>query len=369
MFCFVIQYNYLNYILFAGVQNNACWWRCHKEEIMKLLTVAVPSYNSQDYLANALDSLLLGGERVEVVIVNDGSKDNTGAIADEYVAKYPSIFKVVHQENGGHGEGINQGLKNATGKYFYVLDSDDTVTDKLPELLDRLEKLEQDVDLVVVNYMYRHTDGKGDKTMHYRNVFPRDKVVGWDDTKPFKIDQFLMLHSAIFRTQLMRDINMVLPKHTFYEDNLMLYKCMRHSKSIIYYDLDMYNYTIGVVGQSMEEANMAKRYIQQVNVTREIFREIELDKVKTESKAQYKALKHGAFLMLAGATAMSRLNNTDKADQDLEQMWNDVKEISAVEGNYFRHKSLLKFINLKGKTGRKVSIFFYRLSKRFVRFN
>lgn len=87
---------------------------------MKLLTVTVPCYNSQDYMENCIKSLLPGGERVEIIIIDDGSKDNTGRIADEYAEKCPSIVRVIHQENGGHGEGINQGLKQATGTYFSV---------------------------------------------------------------------------------------------------------------------------------------------------------------------------------------------------------------------------------------------------------
>ena len=107
---------------------------------MKLLTITVPCYNSQDYMENCIKSLLPGGEKVEIIIIDDGSKDNTGRIADEYAAKYPSIIKVVHQENGGHGEGINQGLKHATGTYFKVVDSDDTLRN-LGELAKMLLKL------------------------------------------------------------------------------------------------------------------------------------------------------------------------------------------------------------------------------------
>ena len=77
---------------------------------MKLLTVTVPCYNSQDYMEKCIESLLLGGERVEVIVINDGSSDNTAAIADRYAAQYPDVVKVVHQENGGHGAGINAGL-------------------------------------------------------------------------------------------------------------------------------------------------------------------------------------------------------------------------------------------------------------------
>ena len=102
---------------------------------MKLLTVTVPCYNSQDYMENCINSLLTGGERVEIIIIDDGSQDQTGHIADDYAKKYPSMVRVIHQENGGHGEGINQGLKYATGTYFKVVDSDDTVSGAFPTFL------------------------------------------------------------------------------------------------------------------------------------------------------------------------------------------------------------------------------------------
>ena len=110
---------------------------------MKLLTVTVPCYNSAEYMEKCIDSLLPGGERVEVIIINDGSKDRTGEIADAYAAKYPSIVRVVHQENGGHGEGINQGLAHATGKYFKVVDSDDVMSGDFIAFLDRLEECDK----------------------------------------------------------------------------------------------------------------------------------------------------------------------------------------------------------------------------------
>ena len=98
----------------------------------KLITFAVPCYNSEAYMRGCVDSLLAGGERVEIIIIDDGSTDATGAIADEYASQYPTIVKVVHQENGGHGEGINQGVKNATGIYFKVVDSDDKMSEDFP---------------------------------------------------------------------------------------------------------------------------------------------------------------------------------------------------------------------------------------------
>ena len=106
----------------------------------KLLTITVPCYNSQDYMEKCIDSLLVGGERVEIIVIDDGSTDNTGAIADAYEKKYPSIVRAIHQENGGHGEGINQGVKHASGKYFKVVDSDDTLSSDFVAFLDALEE-------------------------------------------------------------------------------------------------------------------------------------------------------------------------------------------------------------------------------------
>ena len=94
---------------------------------MKLLSVAIPSYNSEAYMRKCIESLLVGGEDVEILIVNDGSTDGTGTIADGYAARYPSIVKAIHKENGGHGSAVNAGLEHATGLYFKVVDSDDWV--------------------------------------------------------------------------------------------------------------------------------------------------------------------------------------------------------------------------------------------------
>ena len=89
---------------------------------MKYITFAVPCYNSESYMDRCIETLLTGGKLVEIVLVDDGSSDATAEIADRYQEKYPDIIKVVHQPNSGHGEGVNQGLRHATGKYFKVVD-------------------------------------------------------------------------------------------------------------------------------------------------------------------------------------------------------------------------------------------------------
>ena len=129
---------------------------------MKLMTFTGPCYNSAGYMSKCIDSLLKGGDEVEILIIDDGSKDETGAIADRYEREHPGICKAIHQENGGHGEGINQGLRHAAGKFFKVVDSDDWVDEKaLKRVLSAVRgmKAGEEADLIVCNYVYEYADG------------------------------------------------------------------------------------------------------------------------------------------------------------------------------------------------------------------
>ena len=126
---------------------------------MKLLSIAIPCYNSQDYMRKAIECLLPGGEDVEILVIDDGSSDNTAAIADEYASKYPHIVRAIHQENKGHGGAVNTGIRNAKGMYFKVLDSDDWFKEKAYlEVLDRLRELaggSRVLDLLICNDLVR----------------------------------------------------------------------------------------------------------------------------------------------------------------------------------------------------------------------
>ena len=129
----------------------------------KILTIVVPTYNVEKYLSRCLDSLLYDektNKKLEIIVVNDGSKDNSLKIANEYKEKYPDSVLVIDKENGGHGSTINAGLKIATGKYFRVIDSDDWVNiDEFPSYINDLEKLNSDIVLTNFSreYIYNST--------------------------------------------------------------------------------------------------------------------------------------------------------------------------------------------------------------------
>ena len=195
---------------------------------MKLLSIAVPCYNSQDYMRNCVDSLLKGGELVEILIVNDGSKDDTAKIADEYAEKYPTIVRVIHQENGGHGEAVNTGIRNATGFYFKVVDSDDWVNEEAFEaILKKLQELiagPQTLDMLISNFVYEKQGVKRKKIMRYRKYLPQNRIFTWDEVSNMPVGKYILMHSVIYRTELLRECGLELPKHTFYVDNLFVYQ-------------------------------------------------------------------------------------------------------------------------------------------------
>ena len=165
---------------------------------MKLLSVAIPCYNSEAYMSKCINSLLIGGEEVEIIIVDDGSSDRTAEIADDYAAKYPTIVKAIHQENGGHGQAVNTGIRNATGLYFKVVDSDDWVNqDAYYEILKTLYELTrgaETVDLLISNFVYEKQGATRKKVMQYRHCFPTNQIFGWDEVRHMKKGQYLLMH-------------------------------------------------------------------------------------------------------------------------------------------------------------------------------
>ena len=138
---------------------------------MKVLTVAIPCYNSQEYMKKAIESVLPGGDDVEIIVVDDGSKDNTKEIGAQYEKQYPGIVKLISKENGGHGSAVNAGLANASGVYYKVLDSDDWFDKKsLLEVLKLLKRMiheEIKLDMLIANYVYEKPSAGKRRIINY----------------------------------------------------------------------------------------------------------------------------------------------------------------------------------------------------------
>ena len=216
---------------------------------MKLLSIAVPCYNSAAYMRKCIDSLLPGGEDVEIIIVNDGSSDSTPDIAEEYRERFPGIIKVVNKENGGHGSAVNAGIEHARGLYFKVVDSDDWVSQSAYiRILDKIKELlkgGKSIDMFISNYGYEKEGEKRKKVMKYAHTLPEEKIFTWKEVRHFRVGQYILMHSVIYRTNLLRDCGLKLPEHTFYVDNIFVFNPLPYVKTMYYMNVNFYRYFIG----------------------------------------------------------------------------------------------------------------------------
>ncbi len=267
---------------------------------MKYISFAIPCYNSEAYMAQAIESILPGGEDVEILIVNDGSKDRTAEIGKEYEEKYPGIVKLINKENGGHGDAVNAGLAHASGKYFKVVDSDDWVDRislmKILNVLKNFEEEEQEVDMLIANYVYEKVGMEHKKVIRYDNVLPENQILKWDEIGQFHIGQYILMHSVIYRTDMLKLCQLTLPKHTFYVDNIYVYYPLPHVRTLYYMDVDFYHYFIGREDQSVNEKVMISRIDQQIFVTKTMIDMYELRRIQSKKLRKY-MLNYLAIMM------------------------------------------------------------------------
>lgn len=338
---------------------------------MKLISFAIPCYNSAAYMRKCIESILPGGDDVEIIIVDDGStKDNTLEIAREYEAEYPSIVKAVHQENGGHGQAVNTGLSYATGRYFKVVDSDDWVDEKsYKRILKTLKNLSDDnvPDMVVANYVYDKVGAKRKKVIHYDNVFPIEKMFSWDEIGKFKVDQYILMHSVIYRTQLLKDCGLKLPMHTFYVDNIFVFEPLPEVKKIYYINTNFYRYFIGRDDQSVNEKVMIGRIDQQIAVTKRMI-DFYLDSdIKSVRCRKY--MINYLSIMMEVSSIFLIISGTKENLSKKKELWNYVKTKDGKLYNQLRYSLLGSTVNIPGRSGRAISKYGYKIMNKLIGFN
>lgn len=339
---------------------------------MKLLSVAIPCYNSAAYMRHCIETLLPGGDEVEILIVDDGSaKDNTAEIADEYARKYPGICKAIHQENGGHGEAVNTGLRNATGLYFKVVDSDDWVNgdaySKVLETLRRFSREDDTLDMLVSNFVYEKQGARKKRVMNYRMALPQDQVFTWDDTKSFMLGQYILMHSVIYRTQLLKDCGLELPKHTFYVDNIFVYQPLPHVKTMYYLNVNFYRYFIGREDQSVNEKVMIGRLDQQIRVTKLMLDYYDVTKLKNHKLRRY--MVRYLEIMMTISSILAIKSEDPENMKKKKELWQYLRKSNMTLYLRLRWGFLGQGTNLPGKGGRKCSIAGYKITQKFFGFN
>lgn len=248
-----------------------------------LLTVAIPSYNCEKYLYNTVYSLIDHdyNNKVEVLIINDGSKDNTAKIGRELEKISPSI-RLIDKENGGHGSTINVGIKEARGKYFRLLDGDDYfVTDQFVKYLLKLDK--ETADLILTNYI---------EDLSIEAV-KKPKLI-YNNLEPYQIYDFELLifpgygfknfgpllSTSTYRTEKFKKINFNIDHNCFYVDMEYNFMGALITSSVVYYPLNIYCYYLGRTGQSMSKDSMKQHYLDHEKVTMRLVEEYYILKEK-----------------------------------------------------------------------------------------
>lgn len=337
---------------------------------MKLLSVVVPCYNSQSYMRHCIESLLHGGEDVEIIIVNDGSADATGLIAGEYAQRYPGLVRAIHQENKGHGGAINTGLAAAEGFYFKVVDSDDWLDkDAYMRLLEVLRGFSPggEPDMVLSNYVYEKDGKKNKAVVEYTGILPQDRVFSWDEVGSFPTGRYILMHSVIYRRQLLSDCGLRLPEHTFYVDNLFVYSPLPYVESMYYVDADLYRYFIGREDQSINEQVMIRRIDQQLKVNRLMLDSVSLNTIENERQRSY-MFKYLEIITAVSSVMLLR-SGTDENIEKKKALWEYIKQINKPLYYRLRYRFMGFVVCLPGSGGRQLALLVYKASQKVVGFN
>ena len=338
---------------------------------MKLLSIAIPCYNSENYMRHAVESLLVGGEDVEIIIVDDGSSDKTYEIGLELQEQHPGIVRVIHQENSGHGGAVNTGLREAQGLYFKVVDSDDWVKEEaFLEALATLKQLVEDgtnLDMFICNYVYEKVGEKRKKVIHYRNCMPQDCVFTWNDVGHFRTGQFILMHSVIYRTKLLRDCGLELPLHTFYVDNIYVYHPLPQVKTMYYKDLNLYRYFIGREDQSVNENNMMKRIDQQLFVTRTLIDAHDVTKLKNRNMRVY--MKKYLMIMMTISSVFLMKIGTEESLAKKEELWKYLESKNKALFRQISRTMLGQASKFHSQTGQEFVKFGYEVARKLFHFN
>lgn len=320
---------------------------------MKILTFVIPAYNSASFLDKCITSMLVPEilEKLEILVVNDGSTDETVSIAQKYTAQYPQVVHLICQENKGHGGALNTGCGQAQGKYLKVIDADDWVeTENLPIFLSLLEGCESDVVLTHHRTIDIST-GEVKNWRSYPEEFGKPYGFGHILNNWRSFDRSLTFHGITYRTEFYREHGIRLSEHVFYEDHeYATFPCC-HAKTVTPFDLFVYDYRIGDVTQSVSNANQLKRLGHTETVIRKMVREYQ--KLPETPGKGYAAMKTQALLVSYLTTAL--LVQPDKkagrqaARERMAECEADTPEIAAMVRRRYQIFLMMNYLHLEKK--------------------
>ena len=337
------------------------------------VSIIVPVHNAQATLRRCVNSILHQEfTDLELLLIDDGSTDDSGALCDEFAAQDERIL-VIHKENSGVSDARNLGLSRARGTYLQFVDSDDWVDQEAyAKILAKLKELsggEDTLDMLVSNYVYEKEGAKHKKVMRC-SALPKDTLFTWKDVGRFRKGQYILMHSVIYRTKLLRECGLVLPKHTFYVDNLFANQPLPYVKTLCYLDLDLYHYFLGREDQSVNEKVLMSRIDQQIRVTKMVATAADLEKLSQTQPKLARYLTRNISIMMSISCIHLLLIGTPKAKQKREALWHYIRAHNRKLYHILKYKTLCGFTYLPGgRLGDAVTIGGYRAAKRIYQFN
>ncbi len=325
--------NYYNPV-YANVERN-----CKMKQNDKILSISIAAYQVESTIEKCLDSFLKSKylKELELLVINDGSKDKTKEIVSRYEENYPGVIKLINKENGGHGSTINRSLSFATGKFYKVIDGDDWVdVEELDKLVEYLKITQADL---VIN--------------RYREVFPtRTNVISKDDGYELNhvynfsdlfidnnvVKELFSMHSSTILTKRLREVNMQILEKCFYADVIYIYYVALSAKTVVFHDSCAYQYRLGLEGQSVSEEGIYKHAEDLIKIERKLIQLYEADRHAIKEKIRLDYIfdllsSHHNFLL----DCFTRVINCNYKDNLLMDFLDEINK---------KHKEIVSIIPL-----------------------
>ena len=340
-----------------------------------LVTFVVPCYNSAAYMRRSIDSLLDTDQPCEILVVNDGSTDETGAIAHDYAARFPQV-RAIDQDNANWGGVVNRGIELARGLYFKVLDSDDYFDEHaLRRALDLLALAVEGgnaPDLLVTNYVYDHLGSGSQKVMQYRSFFPTGRVIAWDEmtlsgSKKIYQDKFIMVHAAWFKTSVLRESGVRLEEGVSYMDSMLLLHPLPSVKTLLYLDVAPYHYLIGREGQSVEIEVVKKHIDEQLLASRLAIDDFDYAQLYRDEPNRAMLMTGYVSCMMSVSTIHLFMIGTPESLRKNRELWAHLAQANPALYENVR-KSWAGRANRKTRVGRALALGGYAVAQRLYKF-
>lgn len=304
----------------------------------RILSIIIPTYNMERYLNRCLDSLLSerASRLLEVLIVNDGSKDRSSLIAHEYADKYPDIFQVIDKSNGNYGSCINAALPLVTARFIKVLDSDDYFDiDVLDMLLERLQTCTTDA--VLLDYTIIYPDKKQLSSFSYKD----GQILNFQNECP----EYFSMHSLIYNSDIFHRFCYHQSEGVSYTDQEWIFYPMFYVRNLQYIKLNLYQYIVGRVGQTMEENTIIRHISTIENLAVKMLSYIET--VKTTISLPLKQYAENVLRQQLELIYRVELIYNCKADYNRKTLINLDKQIKSYDINFYKSFKNLTYTKIK----------------------